>query len=123
MGVAAAPLAMARSPMLRGVSPTPCGSPCKPRCSVPVGGLVTAEAGIWECNEGRFTSDRSAFAEVCFIISGRADIVSDADGVTKSVGPGDLFVLPRGWTGTWEIQETVRKIYVALPDVPHELSR
>lgn len=91
--------------------------------SVPVGGLVTAEAGIWECNEGRFTSDRSAFAEVCFIISGRADIVSDADGVTKSVGPGDLFVLPRGWTGTWEIQETVRKIYVALPDVPHELSR
>jgi uncharacterized cupin superfamily protein len=90
---------------------------------VPVGGLATSEAGIWECNEGRFTSDRSAFAEVCFIISGRADIVSDANGETKTVGAGDLFVLPRGWTGTWEIHETVRKIYVALPDRPDDLPR
>lgn len=91
--------------------------------SVSVGGLVTAEAGIWECNEGRFTSDRTTFAEVCFILSGHADIVSDADPETQTVGPGDLFVLPRGWTGTWEIHEAIRKVYVTLPDRPEELRR
>lgn len=91
--------------------------------SVPVRGLVTGEAGIWECNEGRFTSDRTTFAEVCFILSGRADIVSDANAETQTVGPGDLFVLPRGWTGTWEIHEAIRKIYVTLPDRSEELPR
>lgn len=107
---------------LPGRSAKPTSSTGQWEATVPVGGLATAEAGFWECNEGRFTADRTAFAEVCFIISGRADIVSDDDAETLTVGPGDLFVLPRGWTGTWEIHETVRKVYTILQDHP-EASR
>ena len=28
------------------------------------------------------------------------------------LGPGDTAVFPRGWAGTWQIHETVRKLYV-----------
>lgn len=107
---------------LSGRLPKPTSSTGQWEASAPVDGLATAEAGFWECNEGRFTADRTAFAEVCFIISGRADIVSDAGAETQTVGPGDLFVLPRGWTGTWEIHEAIRKVYVMLPD-QHEALR
>ncbi len=27
-------------------------------------------------------------------------------------GPGDTAVFPRGWSGTWQIHETIRKLYV-----------
>ncbi len=68
--------------------------------------------GVWECTPGRFTADRSAGGEYCHIISGRASL-SNADGSgTREVGPGDLLVLPRGWTGEWVILEHIRKLYV-----------
>ena len=28
------------------------------------------------------------------------------------IGPGDTAMFPRGWTGTWQIRETIRKLYV-----------
>jgi uncharacterized cupin superfamily protein len=28
------------------------------------------------------------------------------------LGPGESVVLPRGWSGRWDILETVRKVYV-----------
>jgi uncharacterized cupin superfamily protein len=28
------------------------------------------------------------------------------------LGPGDTAVFPRGWAGTWQIHETIRKLYV-----------
>ena len=35
------------------------------------------------------------------------------DGAKQAdIGPGDTAVLPRGWTGTWQIHETIRKLYV-----------
>ena len=68
--------------------------------------------GVWECTPGRFTADRSKAGEYCHILSGRAS-VSNADGSgTRDIGPGDLLVLPQGWTGTWVIHEHVRKLFV-----------
>ncbi|WP_172292885.1 cupin domain-containing protein [Pseudoruegeria sp. HB172150] len=74
--------------------------------------------GVWECTPGRFTADRTAAGEYCHIIAGRAS-VSNADGSgTREIGPGDLLVLPQGWTGEWVIHEHMRKLYVisASPD-------
>jgi uncharacterized cupin superfamily protein len=28
------------------------------------------------------------------------------------VGPGDLLVLPQGWTGEWVIHEHMRKLFI-----------
>lgn len=70
------------------------------------------EIGVWECTEGRFTADRSAGAEYCHILSGRAR-VTNADGSgSREIGPGDLLILPKGWKGEWEIIEHVRKLFV-----------
>ena len=68
--------------------------------------------GVWECTPGRFTGDRRGGAEYCHIIAGRAT-VTNADGSnSRDIGPGDLLVLPLGWTGEWTIHEHMRKLYV-----------
>jgi uncharacterized cupin superfamily protein len=33
-------------------------------------------------------------------------------GQPQDIGPGDSAVFPRGWTGAWQIHETIRKLYV-----------
>ena len=68
--------------------------------------------GVWACTPGRFTADRSAGGEYCHIISGRAT-VSNTDGTrSRDIGPGDLLILPKGWTGEWMIHDHIRKLYV-----------
>jgi uncharacterized cupin superfamily protein len=34
------------------------------------------------------------------------------DGTAVEVGPGTTAVFPKGWAGTWEVHETLRKVYV-----------
>jgi hypothetical protein len=34
------------------------------------------------------------------------------DGETVELVAGDTAVFPRGWSGTWDIEETLRKVYV-----------
>ncbi len=78
----------------------------------------STKIGVWECTPGRFTADRTKAGEYCHILSGRAS-VSDADGSnTREVGPGDLLVLPQGWTGEWVIHEQVRKLFVIDAPTP-----
>ncbi|MCE8536606.1 DUF861 domain-containing protein [Ruegeria pomeroyi] len=68
--------------------------------------------GVWECTPGRFTADRTGGGEYCHILSGRAT-VTNADGSgSRDIGPGDLLVLPQGWTGQWEIHDHMRKLFV-----------
>ncbi|MQT14892.1 cupin domain-containing protein [Segnochrobactrum spirostomi] len=76
-------------------------------------GLV--EVGVWECTPGHFTADRTRSSEICHIISGRASLARK-DGEVREVGPGDVLVLPKGWTGAWTILETTRKLYVIHRD-------
>ena len=84
--------------------------------TLPVAGLKTAHAGVWECEVGTFTADRAEMAEVCTIVSGRAVIATEGTSDRHDVGPGSLLVLPRGWRGTWVVTERIRKTYVMLPD-------
>ena len=45
------------------------------------------------------------------ILAGRMT-VTPAGGQPTEIGGGDIAVFPRGWTGTWQIHETIRKVYV-----------
>jgi uncharacterized cupin superfamily protein len=38
--------------------------------------------------------------------------VTPDGGAAQEIGPGDTAVFPRGWAGTWQIHETIRKLYV-----------
>ncbi|NVK34860.1 MAG: DUF861 domain-containing protein [Rhodobacteraceae bacterium] len=72
----------------------------------------TTKLGVWECTPGHFTADRTKGGEYCHIIAGRASVTNADGNGTKEVGPGDLLVLPQGWTGEWIVHEPMRKLFV-----------
>jgi uncharacterized protein len=68
------------------------------------------EAGVWACTPGGWAIEDRPNTEVNVILSGRARITND-DGSVIELEPGDLVVLPTGWSGRWDILEPLRKTY------------
>jgi uncharacterized cupin superfamily protein len=68
-----------------------------------------SSAGIWQCTPGpsRWTLETN---EVIHLVAGRMTVTPDG-GEPTEIGTGDMAVFPKGWTGTWDIHETVRKVY------------
>jgi uncharacterized cupin superfamily protein len=68
------------------------------------------EVGVWECTPGPsyWTLETHEFVQ---ILAGRMTVTPDG-GQPTEIGPGDVAVFPRGWAGTWQIHETIRKVYV-----------
>jgi uncharacterized cupin superfamily protein len=67
-------------------------------------------AGIWQGEPGRWRV-RYTEEEYCEVLAG-ASVITDAAGTSRTVRAGDRFVIPAGFTGTWEVLETTRKVYV-----------
>ncbi|NMO00935.1 DUF861 domain-containing protein [Gordonia sp. TBRC 11910] len=76
-----------------------------------VDAAAPAQVGIWECRPGGWPVVDRPDTETCYIISGRATITDDASGTTVDVSAGDFLTLPVGWSGRWDITETLRKAY------------
>jgi uncharacterized cupin superfamily protein len=72
------------------------------------GGAFTV--GVWESTPCK---DRCVYDvdEACFIIKGKVVVTEETSGEAWTFGPGDVFVIPKGFTGTWETVETVRKFH------------
>lgn len=68
--------------------------------------------GIWESTPGKVVIDYTEW-EFCHLISGRIVLTAE-DGSAWPFGPGDAFMIPAGFRGTWESLDTVRKHYVIL---------
>jgi uncharacterized cupin superfamily protein len=68
------------------------------------------EIGIWECTPGpsRWLLETNEFIT---LVAGRMTCTVDG-GEPIEVATGDTAVFPKGWSGTWDIAETVRKVYV-----------
>jgi uncharacterized cupin superfamily protein len=66
-------------------------------------------AGIWQCTAGP-SYWRQDENEVIYVLSGSMT-VTPAGGEPHDVNAGDIAVFPVGWTGTWQIHETLRKVY------------
>jgi hypothetical protein len=68
------------------------------------------EIGIWECTAGpsRWHLETNEFIQV---VAGRMTVTVDGGAALELVA-GDTAVFAKGWTGTWEIAETLRKLYV-----------
>ena len=66
-------------------------------------------AGIWESTPGKWRVEYSEH-ELVQLLAGRV-VLTDERGHERRFGPGDVFVIPAGFTGTWETVESVRKIY------------
>ncbi len=67
-------------------------------------------SGIWQSEPGKW---KIAYTEeeYCQILEGTS-VLTDAAGLAVTVTAGESFVIPRGFTGTWEVLQTTRKIYV-----------
>lgn len=74
--------------------------------------LDDAEAGIWECQPGGWPVVDRPTTETCYVLSGRATLTDAGTGATTVITTGDFVVLPRGWSGRWDVEETLRKVYV-----------
>ena len=68
------------------------------------------EAGVWECSPGLIAMKNWAYDEFCILLAGRVVITPDG-GAPQEYAQGDAFVIPKGFSGTWDIRETVRKYY------------
>ena len=68
------------------------------------------QIGIWECGPGpsRWLLETHEFVQ---IVAGRMTVTPDG-GEPIEVSAGNTAVFPLGWTGTWDIHETIRKVYV-----------
>ena len=66
-------------------------------------------SGVWSSTRGKWRVSYTEH-EFCHLLAGRIAIVSDG-GERYDFGAGDSFVIPSGFSGTWEVLEDVRKLY------------
>jgi uncharacterized cupin superfamily protein len=45
------------------------------------------------------------------MLSGRATITDGATGERYTISAGDVVIQPRGWSGRWDVAETIQKVY------------
>ena len=64
-------------------------------------------AGIWTCEPGKFRIDFGR-AEFIQILEGVV-VVTDAEGCARTYRAGDAFVTPKGFSGTWDVIEPIKK--------------
>ena len=72
--------------------------------------------GTWECEPGTLELDLE-LTEFCYLLEGHWRFTSES-GVVSEVRAGDSWVFPKGWKGTAEVVEKVRKVYAMM--VPDE---
>ena len=67
-------------------------------------------AGIWHSERGRWKILYTE-QEYCRMLEG-ISVITDQAGIAITVRPGDEFVIPAGFDGTWEVLEPTRKHFV-----------
>jgi hypothetical protein len=77
--------------------------------------------GVWESTVGRYPAHKHGRHSAMYILSGRATVI-DTNGQSHELVPGSVLIEPDGWTGEWDVHETLRKFYVISPAAPESLS-
>jgi uncharacterized cupin superfamily protein len=80
-----------------------------------------ARSGSWACTEGGWDSPKLRPTTESFLVLDGEGCVTDADGMQHPFGPGDVVVLPKQWSGRWDIYRQIHKVWVVHdhPDVPN----
>jgi uncharacterized cupin superfamily protein len=79
----------------------------------------TARVMAWSCTAGRFNW-HYAVDEAIHIISGEV-IVTDDNGKSRRLGPGDMVFFPAGSHSIWHVPNEVRKFAVCRHSMPRPL--
>jgi uncharacterized cupin superfamily protein len=86
--------------------------------SIPSGGareLFAAASGglrigVWEGGPGILRLTNYSHDEYCLMISGEV-VITDEAGHEETFRTGDSFVIPKGFSGTWNMKTKMRKQY------------
>lgn len=73
----------------------------------------SVSAGIWECEPGVLRLPGYPETEYCRMLSGDL-VITNGAGEQQSFGPGDAFVVPKGFVGTWNMRTKVKKEWVSV---------
>jgi uncharacterized protein len=76
----------------------------------------TSSVMAWSCTPGRFRWHYN-IDETLHIISGEI-FVTDENGVSRRLGPGDMVFFPAGSTSLWHVTKDVRKLAFCRHTVP-----
>lgn len=69
--------------------------------------------GCWACTPGSFLVEDLPRTESFLVLDGTF-FLSTPDGHAQRCAAGDTVVLPKGWTGYWDVIETVKKLWVVV---------
>ena len=69
------------------------------------------KVAIWESEAGVLKASNYPMDEFIYVLEGHL-VTIDADGTRREFHPGDSFVLPKGWAGTWDMKSRFKKIIV-----------
>ncbi|MGH1478711.1 MAG: cupin domain-containing protein [Geminicoccales bacterium] len=78
-------------------------------------GETVVRAGVWEADVSKTRLIDYPFTECVLMISGRL-VITNEDGSSNEFVAGDTFVMPRGWTGIWDIRERMKEQMVQVGD-------
>jgi uncharacterized cupin superfamily protein len=78
-------------------------------------GDTVVRIGVWEAGVSKTKLLDYPFTEYVLMISGHLVITND-DGSELDFRAGDTFVMPKGWTGIWDIREHMKKQMVQIGD-------
>ena len=71
-----------------------------------------SQVGVWECSPGAWLSEKIGCGELMHFVSGHGWI-TDADGRWE-IRPGATRWFPDGWSGEWDVDVTVRKVFAIV---------
>lgn len=71
------------------------------------------KAGVAIYRPSTVRLDGYPYDEYCFMLEGELRVTSAA-GAVETFGPGDAFLLPCGFHGTWAMPNGIRKYYVVF---------
>jgi len=77
---------------------------------------------LWESGPGILKTDAYPHDEYCLVLEGHLTIIN-RDGSREEFGPGDTFVIPKGWAGTWNMTTRFKKQYVAFEETQESAGR
>lgn len=78
-------------------------------------GDVVTRVGLWEADISKTYLENYPFTEYVLMISGLV-VITNEDGSQNEFKAGDTFVIPKGFSGTWDIRERMKKQMVQVGD-------
>jgi uncharacterized cupin superfamily protein len=77
---------------------------------------------LWESGPGILKTEGYPHDEYCLVLEGHL-IVTNRSGRREEFNPGDTFVIPKGWAGTWNMTTRFKKQYVAFEEAGESTGR